>query len=112
MFGRKHRAPVPQRRPHPDPKVEAELLRIVSLRGMVARKEAHLESLYREVSNVNRDMRRYPDSDAHERRVDLADDLGEKVTAGEEDVQRLHDDIAKRITALSDTDLSYLPAGV
>lgn len=58
MLFRRKRAEPPDRRPHPDPRVEAELQRIVSLRRTVARREETATTAAKEAAEADRQSRR------------------------------------------------------
>jgi hypothetical protein len=80
--------------PHPDPRVEAELRRILSLRQAVGARERTLRSTHRSLRGTS----------VPEVRAAYANEI----RGVEDEIVGLHDEIAKRIAALSDTDLAYL----
>lgn len=105
-------APVPaERRPHPDPRVEAELQRIISLRKAIARKEADLDQIQVMVAKLRHDAKNAPNLGStygKGGRLEQIRDYQQETEDLEAEVTGLHDEIAKRITALSDTDVAYL----
>ena len=110
LFRRTAPAP-PARRPHPDPRVEAELQRIISLRKAIARKEADLGQIQAMVAKLRDSARQNPNTDTtcgEGGRLDQIRDYQRETEDLEAGVAGLHDEIAKRITALSDTDIAYL----
>lgn len=98
----------PARRPHPDARVEAELQRIISLRTAIARKEDLAARNHEQITALRQMVAKHPTWDGlKERKTQIAALLAE--TDGlDRDVTGLHDEIAKRIAALSDTDVAYL----
>jgi len=115
---RRHREP-PPRKPHPDARIEAELQRIISLRGSAARKEAQIGQYGAEVAKLHDQLRTassksmtgnlYGGLTANvqplERRVAALQGEMRKLEA---EVGQVHDEIGKRIEQLHDTDLAYL----
>jgi len=109
---RRHRAPArPPRQPHPDPRMESRLQRIIALRESAARKEdlsrqyaeeiGRLSAAYRKQARLGWGARA---GDMEKRLKDLQSDTRQL----EDEFGRVHDDIAERTAELSDTDLSYL----
>ena len=110
MF-RRRRQPV--REPHPDPRVETELQRIISLRAAVTRKEQVATATAGEVAKAEHESARISfhgktDCASYANR---AKDLRATADRTETEITQLHDEIAKRIAALNDDDLSYLEPG-
>jgi hypothetical protein len=101
------RAPVP-REPHPDPRIEAELQRVISLRKAVARKEAQLDANDRNLRRVRATMRANSGSENNGRRADEADAIRQDSAGLEAEIMALHDEIAARIGKMDDADLAWL----
>jgi hypothetical protein len=108
MWGK--RQPEPQRRPHPDARIEVQLQRIRSLRLAVERKEELLAETQQQLIDLRDYTARHPGSENHHRRLSLIGTLLDDLKDLDAEVARLHDDIAGRCDALSDTDLAYLDA--
>lgn len=111
MFGRKRAAEEPVRKPHPDPRIETQLQRILSLRQSAARKEDLCRQYAAEVDRLSRDYRYQirnsfgnDTSKIEKRIVGLQGELRQL----EQEIDGIHEDIAKRAGELTDTDLSYL----
>jgi hypothetical protein len=105
---RRHREP-PSRRPHPDPAVETELQRIISLQRAAARKEDEMDQLQGNINMLNTAMRRDPgafDSN-NDRRKQLSLHKS-RISELEADVFRIHDEIASRLRPISEDDRAYL----
>ena len=107
LFRRAAPAP-PPRRPHPDPRVEAELQRIISLRKAIARKEDLAARNHDQIAALRETVAKHPTWSGHLDRQEQIVTLLEETGDLDAEVTGLHDEIAKRITALSDTDIAYL----
>jgi chromosome segregation ATPase len=105
MFRRKA---APPRLPHPDPRVEAELQRIISLRRALDRREAQLDADTDSVRILRRRLRRDADAGEVPQWQQQIADLREEIERLEAEVAGLHDQVEKRIGTLDDTDLTYL----
>ena len=99
----------PERRQHPDPAVEAQLQRILWLRGTVAGKEDEVAGTRRDIRKadkaVRRDARKYPPD------VTLgwrAADLRQRAAVLEAEIRGLYDEIGERIAAVDADDLLWL----
>jgi uncharacterized small protein (DUF1192 family) len=112
--------PVPERRPHPDARIEAELQRIISLRATVARKESLIGQYQTEIDKLHAQLRTVSDRNMHgtlyggglkahvlplEQRVGS---LQGEMRNLETEVGQVHDEIGKHIAELNDADLAYL----
>jgi predicted nucleic acid-binding Zn-ribbon protein len=108
IFRRRH---APPRQPHPDPRMEARLQRIVALRESAARKGDLSRQYAGEIGKLskgyrNRAFNGYPASAGDlERRLNA---LQGELRQVEAEIGRIHDEIAARTAELSDTDLAYL----
>lgn len=110
MVGRKRRAS-PPREPHPEPRMEARLQRIVALRESAARKEALSRQYAAEIGNLSAAYRNEARSGNLGRAAALETrlkDLQQETRHLEGEIGTIHDQIAERTAELSDTDLSYL----
>jgi predicted nucleic acid-binding Zn-ribbon protein len=111
MFGRRRPSALPaapERQPHPDARVEAEFQRILSLRKAVARKEEQLSQNQANIAHIRNMTTRHPGYDGHALRLRQIEALQREIPGLEAEVVRLHDEIAERIAAITDTDLAYL----
>lgn len=108
MFQRKPLA----RRPHPDPRIEAELLRIISLRSSIARQEEAAAHATAEAVRADRQAGRVEKHGAQysDRYAQRAQELWAIAARAEAEITSIHDEIAKRIAALTDDDLLWLDA--
>ena len=105
---RRRREQASPRQPHPDARVEAELQRILSLRAVIARKEALLASDHVQVTDLRRKVFLHPNwDDAPAWRTMIAA-LQEEAEQVEAEVAKLHDEIATRIGKIDDSDLAWL----
>jgi hypothetical protein len=105
---RKRAIEPPARKPHPDPRIEAELQRIISLRKTVARKEELLAGDHLQITRMRERLSRRPTWDAATPVRQQIDGLLAETQTLEREVTQLHDDIAGRIAKLDDTDLAWL----
>jgi hypothetical protein len=87
----------PAREPHPDPRVEADLQRIISMRAAVARKEQAAAAASIEAVNAERQSARisYHGKGSCAAYADRAKDLRETADKAEDEITLLHDEIAK-----------------
>jgi hypothetical protein len=106
MFRRK----LPARRPHPDPRIEAELQRIISLRSSIARQEDAAAHATAEAVRADRQAGRVEQHGPHhsDHYAQRAQKLRAIAAQAEAEITSIHDEIAKRIAALSDDDLLWL----
>jgi uncharacterized coiled-coil DUF342 family protein len=106
MRFRRRRAP--DRRPHPDPRSEARIQRVLSLQRAAARKETGLDDLGEAVHQL-REVARV---DAGDRRGDSCLKQITQIAKEQDELQaeiaKLHDEIAERLAALSDEELLYV----
>jgi uncharacterized coiled-coil DUF342 family protein len=107
MSFRSRREPA-ARRPHPDPRVEAELQRILSLRKAITRKEDLAGRNHQQITALRQTVAKHPTWDGTRQRHEQIDALLNETDDLDGEITELHDEIAKRITALSDTDVAYL----
>ena len=98
----------PPRRPHPDARIESELQRIISLRDAIARKEDLAAANHQQVTALRGTVAKHPAWVSTRQRQEQIDTLLNETDDLDDEITELHDEIAKRITALSDTDLAYL----
>jgi hypothetical protein len=111
MFGKRHAPGVPARTPHPDPRTETRLQRIIALRESADRKGALIGQYTAEVGKLSTDYRsrvnyHFGNGTGHiKARIK---DLQREIRQLEGEIDRTHEDIAKRTDELDDTDLSYL----
>ena len=98
------------RRPHPDARIEAELQRILSLQKAILRKDELLAADHQQIADLRHTVTRHPTWDGDLSRRERIAELLAEADDLEAEVAKLHDDIAARISALSDTDLAYLNA--
>jgi hypothetical protein len=109
MF-RRNRTPEP-RRPHPDPRTETRLQRIIALRESAARKTGLISQYATEIGNLSGAYRHQASigqqsrAAAMERRLK---DLQADIRQLEIEIDGIHADIAVITGELSETDLSYL----
>jgi predicted phage-related endonuclease len=106
MFGRRRK--VPERRPHPDPCLETELQRILSMRAAIARKEAALKDIQETVKYLRYDARFDPKSAGTVQRFKQIERYRRETRELEREISRLHEEIEKRCAALDVVDLAYL----
>src|ERR1035441_375282 len=102
MFRRRPPAP-PPRRPHPNPRIEAEFQRIISLRRAVKRLEAELDTAHHEIPRLRR-KRGVGAIPAREQAQALQGRLPEL----DAESRGLHEEIAKAIASFDDDDLLFL----
>lgn len=107
MF-RRNRAP---RRPHPDPRTETRLQRIIALRESADRKSALIGQYTDEIGNLSYAYRSEAANGEHRNATKLESRLTAlqaEIRQLEAEIDGIHEDIAKRTEELSETDLSYL----
>jgi predicted nucleic acid-binding Zn-ribbon protein len=101
----------PARDPHPDGRVEVELLRVIGLLRSAARTEARLDDITARLRESDRD--RYKFAGRQERRFDdlgrQADGLREERADLEAQLASLHEEAARRLADLGN-DAAYLGA--
>lgn len=121
---RKNRAPV--RQPHPDPRIELELQRILSARAVIARAEERIALSHMEIESA-RDQQDYasshlrtnsyrgdPELRVYEaqmraQRERIAGTAG-SISDAEQLIAAMYDQIAELTAKLADVDLTYLDA--
>lgn len=100
-----------RRQPHPDPRIEVQLQRIIALRESAARKAALSVQYASEIEKVSANYR-YVTSNGYLTRVpDIKTqlrDLQTELRQVEEEITAVHASISGLLMSLSDTDLSYL----
>jgi hypothetical protein len=110
MFRRKAE-PEPERRPHPDPRTEAQLQRVLALYASARRTEARLADITAEQRLLDQKARAYADEPGTSKR--LAEQSGrlraERLEL-EAFIGQAHEDITVRLGDLGD-DALYLNAG-
>jgi hypothetical protein len=98
----------PPRQPHPDGSIEVQLQRILSLRLAIGRKEDLLASDQQQLSSLREKVTDHPNWDGHTKRLAQIQVLRDEMAGLEDDIVRLHDEIAAHAGKLSQVDLSYL----
>lgn len=116
------RAPkAPPRQPHPDPAIEQQLQRILSLRGAIRRQEALTDTYHGEIRSAQNDHESaawslrntgsFGTSDlsaadkSAARRIEAAQAA---LAAAEARISELQEEVSKRMTDMSPSDLAYL----
>jgi hypothetical protein len=107
MF-RKRRPAAPPRRPHPNPRIEAEFQRILSLRRAAERLEEELDAAYREIPRLHRKGGRDTGSIGARVARDQEQQLRSSLPELEAKIRALHEEIAKAIDPFDDDDLLFL----
>lgn len=109
---RRHRAVArPLRQPHPDPRMESRLQRIIALRESAARKEGLSRQYAEEIGRLSSEYRHLAGDGWGSRAGDMEKRLKalqSDTRQLEDEIGRVHDEIAERTAELSDTDLAYL----
>lgn len=104
----RRRREAPARSPHPDARIEAELQSILSLRSVIARKEALLSTNAQQITTLRANLIRHPTWDhAVEWRKNAAF-LQRETAQVEAEVRAQHDEIRALMDKIDDTDLAYL----
>lgn len=99
----------PPRRAHPDPRVEVQLQRIISLRRAAQRNEDQLDEFQQELGHANRTAARNPGgSDTKRYRLREIDRLNEEITRLNRETADLHDQIGALCDKLTADDLLWL----
>lgn len=96
-----------ERRPHPDPLIEAALQRILAFRRLAAAKEEQIRYDRRQIRKVDRAVRRQRGVDLSGREQ-LAETLRREVRDLEQGVLELQDAIDDQVNALDADDLLWL----
>lgn len=110
MLKRRKLAPAPERRPHPDPRVEARLQQVISLRRACARNEELLDQYQQDTGRINRTLSAHPNWDGtEERREELARLQAETARLNAETAE-LHERIGKLLEQFNDDELLWLEA--
>jgi chromosome segregation ATPase len=114
------RRPEPERRHHLDPEIERQLEHIRSLKRRARSKEQAIEDDRAEIRALHEAMRKanqtavdYPAAavtvkEAAERQVRQEATLREGILLAEQEIDQIHDEIAKRQAELGPSDLAYL----
>lgn len=111
MFGRKRAIAAPARRPHPDPRTETRLQRIISLRESASRKADLSRQYAEEIRKLSGQYRAQAANGYGSRASDMESrlkDLQRETRQLETEIDGIHEEIAKRTEELDDADLSYL----
>ena len=98
----------PVREPHPDPRIEAQLQRILSIRTMITGKEALVARDRDEIARMRATMAKHPNREGHHRRREQIEALQAEIADAEAEVLKLHDDIEARLGEIADADLTAL----
>lgn len=104
----RNRAP---RRPHPDPRTETRLQRIIALRESADRKSTLIGQYTTEIGKLSNAYRSETVNSYHSNAAKLESrlkDLQAEIRQLETEIDGIHEDIARRTAELSETDLSYL----
>lgn len=100
-----------RRQPHPDPRVEVQLQRIIALRESASRKAALSVQYASEIEKVSANYR-YITKEGYPARVPAVKtqlrDLQTELRQVEEEITAVHATISGLLMSLSDTDLAYL----
>lgn len=102
--------PLPERRPHPDPRVEARLQQVISLRRACARNEQLLDQYRDDTGRINRYLRDHPHYDGAPHRHDQITRLQAETARLNAETADLHERIGKVLEQLSDDELLWLEA--
>ena len=110
MFGKKKKAlpAAPARQGHPNPRIEAEFQRIVSLRRDIARKEAELDYAHAKIRELRELAARHPSYGSAKPATKQADAMEARLPVLASEITELHDQIAKAIEPFDDEDLLFL----
>jgi hypothetical protein len=105
----RRQAPLPARDPHPDGRVEAELLRVIGLLRAAARIEARLNDIVALLRAIDQERYRRAGRASGRFRAlgDQAGNLRSERAELEAHLPALHEDAARRLEALGD-DATYL----
>lgn len=99
----------PERKPHPDARVEADLQQIIALRRLADRKQSSLDDLQEDIRRCRSLARAEAGYKAGREATAMADKLqDETMPRIEAEVQAMQDQIRKAIEPMNDTDLAYL----
>ena len=103
-LGRTQPAPPPERTPHPDSRVEAELQRVLSMQRTAARTEARLGAVTLAQAKLDERRRAYADDgkSVNDQLARQARELRDERRELEASLGPLHDEIAARLAALGD----------
>jgi DNA repair exonuclease SbcCD ATPase subunit len=107
MFRRRPQA-LPPRRPHPDPRIEAEFQRIISLLRAAERLETELDTAHREISRLRRKGGRDAGSTGAKVAREQAEALQDRLPHLDAQIRGLHEEISKPIEPFDDEDLLFL----
>jgi hypothetical protein len=98
-------APVATRKPHPDPRVEAQLQYILSLYAAVSRTSQRIADITKAQKKLDGILRRNAGSSDTYTRQNQANELRDERARLEQSVRELHEQITTRLAALGDDDL-------
>lgn len=96
------------REPHPDARIEAQLQRILSIRAMIADKEALAAQTRTQIQDLQEKLARHPQWSRARYQQDQIERLLEATDALEAEILELHDQIEARLGEISDVDLTAL----
>lgn len=96
------------REPHPDPRIEAKLQRILSLRKMVADKEALVGQDHQQVTSLRAKIEAHPNWDRASYQREQIERLLDEIGEMEAEIRNLHDEIETRLAGIDDMDLTAL----
>jgi hypothetical protein len=98
----------PPRRPHPNPRIEAEFQRIISLRRAAERLEAELDTAHHEIPRLRRKGGRDAGSVGAIVAREQAEALQGRLPELDAEIRGIHEEIAKAIASFDDDDLLFL----
>lgn len=113
------------RKPHPDPRTELELQRILAAQAVIARMETMITDYRKEIASARNEqdkagsnLRGTRASDSERRGYEIQSRVqrdriitaATRITEAETSIAAAHDRVAELASKLSDTDLSYLGA--
>lgn len=97
-----------RRRPHPDPRIEAQLQRILSMQAMIARQHELITRDHEQITSLRAKVEKRPHwTRAPDQRKQVERLLAE-IRQVEAEILKLHDKIEARMNEISDADLSAL----
>lgn len=106
------KAPTPaRRRPHPDPRVEAQLQRVLSLQQVVARGNTLLDQYHADVAGLQARIGKRPASDGASGWRRQVRHLNSEIARLNEEVRDTHDQVDALMQQLSDDELLWLSPG-
>lgn len=111
LLRRRREEPEPLREPHPDPRVEAVLLRVMSLQQTIERKHRAADQAMAGADSAARKSLGGGGDYATDK-LNTATSLRKAAEKLEAEIAALHDEIDQRLAALGDDALFLVPAPV